>query len=144
MNSADLLPIAPQIFLALAGMWLLVWGAFAGDKATTRINIATMLVLAAAIAGASHPGEGKMLTLGGHIGADSFTWLINLLLVLSGIGVLALSNHFLKANKLRRPEFPVLVLFSVLGMMLMVGSESLLGLYVGLELQSLALYVLAA
>ncbi|MBI3419747.1 MAG: NADH-quinone oxidoreductase subunit NuoN, partial [Proteobacteria bacterium] len=60
------------------------------------------------------------------------------------IGVLTLSHDFLKNPENAHPEYPVLVLFAMLGMMLMVSSRSFLGLYVALELQSLSLYVLAA
>jgi len=66
-----------------------------------------------------------------------------LVLIGSGLSII-ISLGYLDREKLRRPEFPVLILLATLGMLLMISANDLISLYVGLELQSLALYVLAA
>ncbi|NDE90419.1 MAG: NADH-quinone oxidoreductase subunit NuoN [Alphaproteobacteria bacterium] len=144
MQLIDLYPISAEIFLAIAGMLLLLWGAIAGEKATRAISIGAGLSFIIAIATALHHQVASAITLGGHVGSNAYVLLIKVLLLLSALAALVLSHHFLKSSKLSRPEYPVLILFATLGMMLMISAESLLGLYMGLELQSLTLYVLAA
>ncbi len=144
MNMTDLYPVASEIFLACAGMVLLLWGAIAGDKATGKITFVTGIVFIIAMFTASHHEAAKAIVMGGHVGSNAYVLLVKILLLLSALASLVLSQHFLKSSKLSRPEYPVLILFATLGMMLMVSAESLLGLYMGLELQSLTLYVLAA
>ncbi len=144
MEMTDLYPIAAEIFLAIAGMVLLLWGAMAGDKSTGAITFVTGLCFITAIFTALYHESAPAVVLGGHVGASTYALFIKVLLLLCGVGALVLSQHFLKTSKLSRPEYPVLILFATIGMMLMVSAESLLGLYMGLELQSLTLYVLAA
>lgn len=144
MNITDLYPVASEIFLACAGMLLLLWGAIAGDKATGKITVVTGIAFIIAMFTAAHHEAVKAVVMGGHVGSNNYDLFVKLLLLLSALASLVLSQHFLKSSKLSRPEYPVLILFATLGMMLMVSAESLLGLYVGLELQSLTLYVLAA
>ncbi|MBY0428152.1 MAG: NADH-quinone oxidoreductase subunit N, partial [Alphaproteobacteria bacterium] len=144
MQMTDLYPISAEIFLAIVGMVLLLWGAIAGDKSTGAITVATGLCFITAIFTAVHHESATAVVLGGHVGSNAYDLFIKVLLLLCGVGALVLSQHFLKSSKLSRPEYPVLILFATIGMMLMVSAESLLGLYMGLELQSLTLYVLAA
>ncbi len=144
MEMTSLYPVASEIFLACAGMLLLLWGATAGEKSTGAITVATGIAFIIAIFMAGHYETAKAVVMGGHVGSNAYVLFIKVLLLLSALASLVLSQHFLKSSKLSRPEYPVLVLFATLGMMLMVSAESLLGLYMGLELQSLTLYVLAA
>lgn len=152
MNPSELVALAPEIFLAIMGMFLLLAGCFMGNRATLSINVATGITFFITIAGVLFlssfgnvlsAGNYNLSLLGGHVGVDGFTALIKVLLLGASLAALLLSHNELKAA-LARPEYPVLILFATLGMMLMVSSRSLLGLYVGLELQSLTLYVLAA
>lgn len=151
-NGSHLVMLAPEIALAVLGMFLLLAGCFMGNGSTLKVNIATgisffvvmsMILFTKGYTTALGDNGQGMVLLGGHIGVDGFTNFVKLLLLAASIAALMLSHHALK-NSLQRPEYPVLVLFGTLGMMLMVSAESLLGLYVGLELQSLTLYVLAA
>ncbi|MDX1922329.1 MAG: NADH-quinone oxidoreductase subunit NuoN [Alphaproteobacteria bacterium] len=144
MELTDLYPVAAEIFLACVGMLLLLWGAMAGDKSTGAITVATGIAFIIAIFTSLHHEAAKVIVMGGHVGSNAYVLFVKVLLLLSALASLVLSQHFLKSSKLSRPEYPVLVLFATLGMMLMVSAESLLGLYMGLELQSLTLYVLAA
>ncbi len=144
MQMTDLYPISAELFLCIAGMVLLLWGAIAGDKSTGGVTIATGLAFVLAIFTAVHHEGASAIVLGGHVGTNTYVLFVKVLLLLCGVGALVLSQHFLKTSKLSRPEYPILILFATVGMMLMVSAESLLGLYMGLELQSLTLYVLAA
>jgi NADH-quinone oxidoreductase subunit N len=145
MNLVDLYPFAPEIFMALAGMVLLIASAIGGQKASLGVNAAAGVVFAGAFALLFCAGEGPArVLLGGHVGIDDFASLIKMALLPSALAVIVMSHAFLKNNEAAQPEYPVLVVFAVLGMMLMVSSQSFLGLYVGLELQSLSLYVLAS
>lgn len=144
MDILQLYPVSAEIFLAIAGMVLLLWGAIAGDKSTGKISVAAGLAFIIAIVTAIHHEAAPAIVMGGHVGSNGYVLFIKVLLLLCAIAALVLSQHFLKSSKLSRPEYPVLILFATLGMMLMVSAESLLGLYMGLELQSLTLYVLAA
>ena len=149
MELIDLYPISAELFLSIAGMVLLLWGAFANsnsstDKSTHAITVVTGLCFITAIFTALHHSSATAVVLGGHVGSNGYDLFIKVLLLLSALAALVLSQHFMKTSKLSRPEYPVLILFATIGMMLMVSAESLLGLYMGLELQSLTLYVLAA
>lgn len=144
MELYSLLPLSSEIFLSIAGMVLLVWGAFAGNKAMCKISIATCLAFILAIGALHHQVGVHTVLLGGHIGVDGFSLFVKVLLLLSALAALLMSQSYLKHSNTDQPEYPVLMLFATLGMMLMVSAESFLGLYVGLELQSLALYVMAA
>lgn len=143
-SHTHLIPLLPELFLAGAGLALLVLGVFLGDKATSLVS--WLAVAAFAIAAfLVVQGDGvRMETMKGMFVADSFGAMIKLLL-LGGLGVsVILSIKGMQEAGNARFEYPVLVLFSGLGMLMMVSAHDLLSLYVGLELQSLALYVLAA
>jgi NADH-quinone oxidoreductase subunit N len=146
MNLMELYPLAPEIFLACAAMLLLVVGAFAGSRAALAINALAGVSFAGTFVLLFCAGEGASSAdmLGGHVGVDGFATFIKMILLPVGVGITLLSHPFLKREESARPEFPVLVMLAVLGMMLMVSARSFLGLYVALELQSLSLYVLAA
>ncbi len=142
----DLLnPLMPEIFMAVAGLALLVLGVFNGDKSSAQIGwlcaIATGAVAAFLLQQESWE---RVETLGGMFVMDQFAGIVKLL-ILGGLFVsIILSIRFLEEEKMARFEYPILMLFSGLGMMLMVSANDLIALYMGLELQSLALYVLAS
>lgn len=142
----DLLnPLMPEIFMAVAGLALLVLGVFHGDKASGQIGwlcaIATGAVAAFLLQQESWE---KVEVLNSMFVMDQFAGIVKLL-ILGGLFVsIILSIRFLEEEKMARFEYPILMLFSGLGMMLMVSANDLLALYMGLELQSLALYVLAS
>ncbi len=144
MEMTELYPVCAEIFLIIVGMVLLLFGAMAGDKSTGFVSWVTGVSFLAAICIAIQHEASPAVVLGGHVGANGYVLFIKVLLLLCGVGTLVLSQHFLKTSNLSRPEYPVLILFAIVGMMLMVSAQSLLGLYMGLELQSLTLYVLAA
>lgn len=137
-------PIKQEIFLAVVGMALLMIGAFRGNSSVNFIMPAVIGALLIAIAGIFAGEWTAVDTLNGMVIVDGFSeWMK--ILILSGLVVsLLLSVTWLKENAMLKFEYPILVLFSGIGMMLMVSANNLLSLYMALELSSLCLYVLAA
>ena len=86
----------------------------------------------------------RATTFEGLFVVDKFAGFMKVLVLLGSTFAIVMSMGYLQREKLRRPEFPVLILLATVGMMLMISANDILSLYVGLELQSLALYVLAA
>ena len=135
--------VFPELFLATSAMALLIAGAFAGHRALYHIEWLAVLAILAA---------GSFLVLATPSGSafwgafilDDFARLLKIL-VLAGTGVtLIIARGYMRAEGGARVEFPVLVLSAAIGMMLMLSAGDLVALYMGLELQSLSLYVLAA
>ena len=135
--------ITPELILALGGMALLMLGVFAGDRIPRLFSYLTLLLLiAAGVAVVYDTSDGSAFN--GALVVDEFARFIKVLVLGGAALVLVMAQSFLKREKLGHFEFPVLVVFSVLGMMLMASASNFITLYLGLELQSLALYVLAA
>lgn len=141
---------APEELLSVTGLVLLLvsaWGQTAKDA--RAVNWLSVLVLAGAAAMVAPTlcqgiGGEAALAFGGLFSADAFAAFAKLLIFAAAGASLLVAPAFFERHGGYRPEFPVLVLFAVLGMCLMVSSTNLLTLYVGLELNSLAAYVLAA
>ena len=136
-------PIWPELFLAVAGMVLLVVGVLRGNSSTRFICVGAM----AAFVGALFLMAGQEITnepiLNEMFIQNNFTFFMKMLVVGGLITSLALSVQYLYQDNIIKFEYPILVLFSGVGMMLMISANDMLSRYMGLELQSLALYVLA-
>ncbi len=145
MTSADLNIILPEIILALFAMGGLMAAVYTGkDRVAgllTWAAAALMLVLGAYIA---LTGHGDNVAFGGMFNDDGFARFAKVAILLSGAAVLVMSQEYMARRGLLRFEYPVLVVLSVIGMMMMVSAGDLIALYMGLELQSLALYVVAS
>jgi NADH-quinone oxidoreductase subunit N len=146
---ASLALIAPEIVLSLAGLALLLVAAWAGDKASRLVSILAVAAMAAAafmVAPALCGGAMGIDThaFGGQFRADAFASFAKLLIYASGATALIVAPAFFERLGAMRAEYPVLVLFAVLGMGIMISAGDFLTLYIGLELNSLAAYVLAA
>ncbi len=147
--AASLSLVAPEILLSTAGLVLLLVAAWAGDGASRAISIASVAVLAACAfmvapalcSGAMGPDT---VAFSGQFRADAFASFAKLLIYAAGGAALIVAPAFFERVHAMRAEYPVLILFAVLGMGLMVSASDLLTLYIGLELNSLAAYVLAA
>ena len=139
----DLLVLVPELILAVGAMALLLAGAIGGEKTASAISWGAIALLALAGA-ATVMGPEHATAFHGAFVADGLSRFAKLL-ILSGAGFsILLADEFFSDINLSRFELPVLMLLATLGMLLMVSSTSFLSLYMGLELQSLALYVLAA
>lgn len=144
LNWMMLAPLKPEMSLAVVGMLLLMLGAFRGASSVGLIMVFVMTALFGSMVSILLAPPQPVETLNGMVIVDGFSeWMK--VVILAGLAVsLLLSVSWLKENDLLKFEYPILVLFSGIGMMLMVSANSLLSLYVSLELSSLALYVLAA
>ncbi|MCP5380523.1 MAG: NADH-quinone oxidoreductase subunit NuoN [Novosphingobium sp.] len=147
--TASLALIAPEILLSVAGLVLLLAGAWMGDGASRLVSYAAVAVLAvcafmvAPVLCTAAMGP-DTVAFGGQFRADAFASFAKLLIYAAGGAALLVAPAFFERHGAMRAEYPVLVLFAVLGMGLMVSAGDLLTLYIGLELNSLSAYVLAA
>ncbi|PHP68411.1 NADH-quinone oxidoreductase subunit NuoN [Zhengella mangrovi] len=134
---------APELIVAVGAIVLLMLGVFSGPKASSTITGLAVAILIGALAWmVFFVDDGKAFN--GAFTSDPFARLMKLLALIGSVVTLVMSVGFAKAEKFDKFEFPVLVMLSTLGMMLMISADDTLSLYLGLELQSLALYVVAA
>jgi NADH-quinone oxidoreductase subunit N len=141
---ADISATMPEITLAVGAMALLMFGAFTGDKRTNLVTWGCVtLMFAVGYLVATAP-EGKVLAFSGTMIIDPFTRFLKLLVLGGSAIAMLMSVDYLRDEKLTRFEFPLLITLATLGMLVMISANDLIVLYVGLELQSLALYVLAS
>ena len=145
MISADLNIILPEILLAVYAMAGLLVAVYTSKDRIGGLLIwttsALFVVLALWIA---MTGEGTQVAFSGMFIEDSFARFAKVAILLSAAAVLVMSEGYMKARGLLRFEFPMLIALAAVGMMMMVSAGDLMALYMGLELQSLALYVVAA
>ncbi len=134
---------APELILALGAMALLMVGVFSGERANTTVTgLAVAVLIAAGAWMVLFTGDG--VGFGGSFISDGFARFMKLLTLIGSIVTLIMSVGFARAEKFDKFEYPVLILLATLGMLLMVSANDMIALYLGLELQSLALYVVAA
>jgi len=142
--SASLGIVKPELVLAMGSMVLLVTGAFFGgarQSAISRGTVALMIVVAALVlTGSKEPA----VAFGGSFVVNGFTVFAKVLILAASAVAILMSDRYMERTRAARFEFPVLVALATLGMMMMVSANDLIALYVGLELQSLSLYVLAS
>jgi NADH-quinone oxidoreductase subunit N len=142
--NADFTAMLPEVALACGAMGLLLIGVFAGDKRSTLVTWGCVALLAfTAFLVATGP-EGRVLAFGGTVIIDPFAQFAKLLVLTGSAVAMLMSIDYLRDEKLSRFEYPLLIALSTLGMLTMISANDLIVLYVGLELQSLALYVLAS
>ena len=143
MTPSNLLQtVAPELILAIGALALLVLGAFRGDRSTGLVSLLSGLVLAASAAAAAFAPQGVLFR--GAFVADQATAFAKVSIYLMSAVALFLGERWLTRLKSSRFEYPILILLSALGMGVMVSAGDLISLYVGIELQSLAAYVLCA
>jgi len=141
---ADLLVLLPELILAVGAMALLLTGALGGERTAPVIHWGAIALMGAAAAAVLCLVPAEAVAFNGAFVADGFARFAKVLILLGAALSILLAEDFFSALKLSRFELPVVMLLATLGMMLMVSSGTFLALYMGLELQSLALYVLAA
>jgi len=157
-------PVLPEFALLMAALFLLLVGAFNGNGSARAVNVCAVLSFiivglivfglqygamsdiarSTAAGGTVRVNYGTLPVPGGFLTSDAFTSFIKIAILAAAAICLLIAPGYMKRKDMLRPEYSVLVMLSVLGMMLMVSASNFLMLYVGLELQSLALYVLAA
>ena len=144
MISLDLTSALPEVFLACAAMTLLMVGVFLRGQATRLVLALTVAVLAVAFFLVVLSPGGRALAFNGLFVTDVFTDFMKALVLLGAALTIAMSLGYIEREQMDRFELPVLMLFATLGMLAMVSANDLISLYLGLELQSLSLYVIAA
>ena len=136
--------VFPEIFLSLSIMFLLILGVFKKKSSKLILNISLIiLVVTAVITFNETLGINQTLLFNESVIIDYLSSFMKIVTLLGAFLVLVISSNYLKLFKIFKIEYPILILSSVLGMMVMISSNDLIVFYMGLELQSLALYVLA-
>lgn len=145
MISNDIQIVLPEIILALFAMGALLGAVYTGKDKTasflTWLTAGVFLVLGAWI---GLNGQGTQEAFGGMFINDSFSRFAKVVILFSAAAVLIVSIDYMAKRDLLRFEYPILVALATVGMMVMVSAGDLMSLYMGLELQSLALYVVAS
>ncbi len=136
--------VLPEIFISLSIMFLLVLGVFKKNSSKIIFNVSLLALLITAIITFNETSNIDRVTLfNNSVVIDYMSSLMKIITLLGAFLVLVISPTYLKTFMIYKIEYPVLILSSVLGMMVMISSNDLIVFYMGLELQSLALYVLA-
>jgi NADH-quinone oxidoreductase subunit N len=140
----DFLPALPEIALAVASMVLLVIGVFRGEASTRLVSWLAVLVLIGILVLAARLGIDRRIGFYGMFVTDAFALFMKALVLIGSAVSIVMAMRYNDDHRIARFEFPVLVLLATTGMMVMVSANDLITLYLGLELQSLALYVVAS
>jgi NADH-quinone oxidoreductase subunit N len=136
--------VFPEIFLSLSIMFLLILGVFVKESSKLVQNISLIVLLITAVITFNETlGIKEILLFNDSVIIDYLSSFMKIVTLLAAFLVLIISSNYLKTFKIFKIEYPILILSSVLGMMVMISSNDLIVFYMGLELQSLALYVLA-
>jgi NADH-quinone oxidoreductase subunit N len=140
----DYLIALPEIVLAgLACVFLMV-GVFTGNRSTVPLSYASVGAMALALALVLGSDGGRRVSFGDMFVVDTFTTFMKSLVLIGAGATLVMGLGYVRREAMNRFEFPVLIVFATLGMLLMISANDLMALYVGLELQSLSLYIVAA
>ena len=142
MNNLDF--ILPEIFISLAIMFLLILGVFKKNSSNIIHYLSIVCLLITGILIINNPSGTQVTLFSGSFIIDNLSSFMKILTILGGASILLISKKFLKISKIFLIEYPILILSSILGMLVMISSNDLMVFYIGLELQSLALYVLAS
>ena len=136
--------IIPEIFISLSVMFLLILGVFKKNSFELIHNLSIIVLLITGVIVFNETLDiEKILLFNGSVVIDYLSSFMKIITLLAAFIVLAISKNYLDNFKISKIEYPILILSSVLGMMVMISSNDLIVFYMGLELQSLALYVLA-
>lgn len=145
MQPGDLSVILPEIVLSLFAMAGLMLGAYGGkDKTAPLLLWATSALMVALAAWIAVQGGGREVAFGSMFIDDAFARFAKVTVLLSAAAVLLMSEGYMQRRGLLRFEYPLLIALAAVGMMMMVSAGDLIALYMGLELQSLSLYVVAS
>src|ERR1700733_7724069 len=143
-TSADLLPLLPELVLGVGALALLSLGVYRNERTVVFIDGACIaLLIVAGIFVVVLPG-GKQVLFNGSFVVDTFARFLKILALAGSAAAILMSIDYDKRQRQQRFEYSVLVLLSTLGMLMLISAADLIALYLGLELMSLPLYVVAA
>ncbi len=137
-------PLLPELVLALGALAMLMVGVAWRDRHDGLVNVLCALVLAAAAAAVLAIPPGRQALFGGSLVVDDYARFLKLLTLCGSFGALVISLDYLALARQQKFEYGALFLLSTLGMLLLISANDLVALYLGLELMSLSLYVVAA
>src|SRR3954465_1301279 len=140
----NLLPALPEMVLVAAAMVLLLAGVSRRQWASSANDVAAIVVLIATAAVVVYLPAGKLVTFGGSFVVDDFARFLKLLALTGSAAAILMSFDYLAAQQQQRLGYSILILLATPGMMMLISAADLIALYLGLELMSLALYVVAA
>src|SRR5580658_3077560 len=143
-TTADLLPLLPELVLGVGAMALLMLGAYRNERSVILIDIACIALLIVAGLILLLLPAGKLVSFGGSFVVDGFARFLKILALIGSAAAIAMSLDYARREGQERFEYSVLILLSTLGMLMLISAADLIALYLGLELMSLPLYVVAA
>ena len=145
MIISDLNIILPEIILSVYAMLALVGAVYtAKDELATTLCWLTAVLFAVVAFWISSDTASAQTAFNGMFIDDGFARFAKVVILLSAAAVLVMSVDYMRRRDLMKFEYPILIVLAVVGMMMMVSSGNLMSLYMGLELQSLSLYVVAS
>ena len=133
----------PEIFLSISIFTILMIGVFTKKSFNIIFNLTILIIIITTAIILTNPNNEEKIFLDSFI-RDSFSNYFKILILISSLFVLNSSKNFIVDNKLDKFEYPIIILLSILGMFFMVSANDLILFYLGLELQSLSLYILAS
>ena len=137
--------VLPAVIMGLGALVLLMIGAFRGEKSAELVTGLAIAVICFALLAVCYAHKGDVLV--GYDGAvvqDNFGRFMQALALIGSLGTLIMAIPFLRREGIHKFEFPILILLSTMGMLVLISAGNLITLYLGFELMSLALYVIAA
>jgi NADH-quinone oxidoreductase subunit N len=140
----DLMPLLPELTLASGAMLMLMLGAFIGERSAAMVNGWCVVVLVLAGVALVWLPPGPHVMFGGSFLVDDYARFLKVLTLVGSGGALLLSLDYLTIEKQQKFEYGALFLLATLGMLMLISASDLIALYLGLELMSLPLYVIAA
>jgi NADH-quinone oxidoreductase subunit N len=143
-NIASFMPLLPEIVLGVGAMMLLMLGAYRDERIVPVIDAGAIVLLIAAGVILLLLPEGKLVTFNCSFVVDGFARFLKILVLIGSAAAILLSIDYAKREKQQRFEYSVLIVLSTLGMLMLISAADLIALYLGLELMSLPLYVVAA
>jgi NADH-quinone oxidoreductase subunit N len=140
----DLMPALPEMFVVCSAMALLMVGAFRGEGSTRLVSWLAVAALIVTIGLVVATGVERRVALNGLFITDGFAAFMKILVLIGSAASIVMAMAYNERERIARFEFPVLILLATTGMLMMISAADLISLYIGLELQSLALYVVAS
>jgi NADH-quinone oxidoreductase subunit N len=137
-------PVLPEILMAAGALVMVLFGAIRGERPGYAMNIIALALLAVAFVAVLMLPSERVETMGGSFVIDGFAKFMKALTLIASAGGVILSLDYMRREGISRFEYPILIVLSTIGMMMVISANDLIALYIGLELLSLSSYVIAA
>jgi NADH-quinone oxidoreductase subunit N len=144
LTASALVPLLPELLLGVGAMTLLILGTYRSEEAGRLIDAASVALLVIAGLIVLVLPEGRLVAFNGSFVVDDFARFLKILAMFGSAAAIVMSLDYARREREERFEYSVLILLSTLGMLMLISAADLIALYLGLELMSLPLYVVAA